>query len=195
MSFMNKIISKKIDKSTLNYYNTMVNASTNQNQKYSSYILNQLMTLSYGLIMYFLFQIDQCVTDEEIDNLFEQDEKKDTYIAIVDASGWPTTEAVNSKSKSTLVQQLVIDELINKRKTSLDELRKGLKLSGVFGLMQDHPKLFSQAFIHIEQKLTPVYIKELLASFRPEDYPQCQAYDWFIDFLDSNGKKVISLHL
>ncbi|PFX15498.1 hypothetical protein AWC38_SpisGene20279 [Stylophora pistillata] len=58
------------------------------------------------------------------------------------------------------------------------------------GAMRDHPELFKQAFVHTDLKVTATQIKELLRGYRPEEYPECQAHDWFMDFIDSNYKQL-----
>lgn len=109
---------------------------------------------------------------------------------IVNGSGWPITESIKIKNKTALLQQLLLDELIQKRKAALDEVRQGLKISCVLDIICSHRDIFEEVFLYRNAPVTYRYIKEMIlkTSRRPEDYPMNQAFDFFMDFISGNAQ-------
>ena len=72
-----------------------------------------------------ILKLDDAASDEDIDLLLNEPK----YMALVDSSTWSATTAINVSTKSSLIQGLVVEEVIGKRR-QMENLRKGLAKFG-----------------------------------------------------------------
>ena len=85
---------------------------------------------------------DDAHSEEELDGILDNPE----YMAIINASGWPLTRCIDLASKSSLLQGLIMDELIIKRSNQVAAFRKGLQHFGLLELCKKHPSLSRELF-------------------------------------------------
>lgn len=125
--------------------------------------------------------MDAATTDEEIDSLL--DLPSNTFI--INASGWSITENVTIEKKYKLIQHLLIEEVITKRRKNLQAFCLGMECLGVDFLVRSHPELMKEIFVHSnEAPLTTERILSLISSTRPSSPPShIRAYDFLMEFI------------
>ena len=89
----------------------------------------------YIVSSYLFLQLDRANTDGEIDVVLDKNEN----MALVNASNWPPTQRITTASKSSLLQELVYEELLEKRYKQILDLRKGLQMFRLVSLMRRYP--------------------------------------------------------
>ena len=102
--------------------------------------------------------------DDEIDSLLDLP----TNTFIINASGWSITEAITVDKKYKLIQHLLIDEVITKRRKNLQAFCLGLQCLGVDFLVRTYPDLMKEIFVHSDEvPLTTERVLSLISSTRP----------------------------
>lgn len=131
--------------------------------------------------------MDTAETNEEIDSLL--DVPTNTYI--INASGWSITENITTEKKYKLIQHLLIDEVITKRRKNLQAFCLGMECLGVDFLVRSHPDLMKEIFVHSDEvPLTTERILSLISSTRPSSPPShIRAYDFLMEFISQLGGK------
>ena len=119
-------------------------------------------------------------TPQQVDTLME----KESSMAIVNASKWPSTQPITNLTKHALLQKLVVEEVIRKRDDHILSFRKGLDILDFIGVIQHFPEQCKQLFVFSETLLTAAKLRGLIGTPRPEGCKQQQVYDWFCSYLD-----------
>ena len=63
----------------------------------------------------FIEKLDNASSDERIKELLEDDKKCEVYWQIVNSSHWPITEEIRLHNKTSLIQELIYNEVIRSR--------------------------------------------------------------------------------
>lgn len=95
------------------------------------------------MLSYYL-QLDHASTDEEIDVILDKNEN----MALINASNWFPTQKITMASKASLLQELVYEELIEKRYKQILDLRKGLQMFRLVSLMRKHPDQLKSLLVY-----------------------------------------------
>ena len=105
-------------------------------------------------------QLDNATTDNQIDNLLDLP----TNTFILNASGWSITENVTVEKKYTLIQHLLIDEVITKRRKNLQAFCLCLQSLGIDFLMHVYSDLMKEIFVHSDNAplTTEKFVSDLL---------------------------------
>lgn len=119
-------------------------------------------------------------TTQQVNNLIE----RESSMAIINASKWPSTQPITNLTKHSLLQKLVVEEVIKKRDDHILSLRKGLEVLGFVAVMQRFPKQCEQLFVYGERLLTAAKLRGLIGTPRPQGSKQRQAYDFFSSYID-----------
>ena len=82
-------------------------------------------------------QMSQVETDAEIQVVLD----KPDNMAIVNCSKWSPTQPITPVTKSSLLQELIYEEVVDKRHKQIAGLRKGLQHFSMVTLLKCHPKL------------------------------------------------------
>ena len=132
--------------------------------------------------------MDAATTDEEIDSLLDLP----TNTFIINASGWSITESVTIEKKYKLIQHLLIDEVITKRRKNLQAFCLGMECLGVDFLLRSHPDLMMEIFVHSDEApLSKERILSLFSSTRPLFPPShTRAYDFLMESISQLGGKL-----
>ena len=138
-----------------------------------------------------MLQLDVATTDDQIDTLV--DLPSNTFI--INASGWSITENITVEKKYTLIQHLLIDEVITKRRKNLQAFCLGLQSLGVDYLVRAYSDLMKEIFVHSDDApLTTEKFLSLISTTRPSSPPShVQAYDFLMEFISQLGGMVIAL--
>ena len=119
---------------------------------------------------------------ESINQLLDEDK----YMAIVNASGWPTTKMITLINKAEFLEGLIIHEVINKRDMQITAFGKGLEQLGLLTLIRNHPETLKPVFVHKSKaSITAEGFLDLLSSSRPNDANHLRVYEWFVNFIKS----------
>ena len=65
-------------------------------------------SLSITTAIFFNLQRDNAISQDDINDIIDDPR----YMAIVNSSGWPTTKCITTISKTEVLQQLVLNEVI-----------------------------------------------------------------------------------
>ncbi|KAK3607154.1 hypothetical protein CHS0354_005283 [Potamilus streckersoni] len=105
----------------------------------------------------------------------------------IDHIGWPTSRAITMNSRQMLVQQLLQWELIDKRKSSLDNLKKGLNHMGFLKATKGNPNLFPLLVYTAEYSISAKYVQtrlnKALDKLEAKDDQQNEAKMFFTECL------------
>ena len=142
----------------------------------STVFSNDVMVTWYILSV---MQMDEASTEDEVEKLLD-----DESMARINASGWSTTRPISLQSKSVLVQDLLVDEVIGKRERQIRALRKGLDYFGVLKLILKYPVKMKPLFVFDGNQLTVESIDSLIISSQPTEPRNAQAYDYFMAYLE-----------
>ena len=130
--------------------------------------------------LHFILQLDDATTNEELDAIFNHQQN----ITLVDASRWSTTTSINIKTKSQLIQDLIIEEIIEKRR-QMDSLRKGLGKFALLSICQTHPDKCRSLFVFSARKVTFQDINNLIHEPVAGNEESMNVFEWFMTYLQS----------
>ena len=121
------------------------------------------------------------MSDQEGINHLLDEEK---YMAIVNASGWPTTKMITVINKAEFLEGLINQEIVNKRDVQIAAFGKGLEQLGILTLIRSHPETLRPVFVHkcTEATITAEDFLGLISCSHPDNATMCK---WFINFLKS----------
>ena len=119
-------------------------------------------------------------TSEQINNLLE----KESSMAIINASKWPSTQPISTLTKHSFLQKLLVQEVIRKRDDHILSFRKGLDVLDFVRVMQSFPEQYKQLFVYRPTLLTAAQLWGLIETPRPQESKQQQAVEWFKSYLD-----------
>ena len=88
-------------------------------------------------------QINEVTSAEELSILLSENA---TIHETLSASGW--VKALTIENKGHAVQNLLVHEVLIKRKVPLDQLRQGLRTLGVLSLMEKHSSMMKGFFVN-----------------------------------------------
>ena len=125
----------------------------------------------------FVLQLDMASTKDEVDELLSRRE----FMTIVDSSRWSLTATITLATKSQLIQRLIIDEVIEKRRQQMENLKKGLERLEVLSICLEHPEVCKSLFVHSKRELTLTS----LWLIRCDDIQNSTVFVWFKDYLRS----------
>lgn len=122
------------------------------------------------------------------------------FCAIVDRSGWPVERAINLRSRVDFINQILIEELFDKRLSALNSFKEGLDHFGLLTLIARDPDQWKPMFSR--QKGTGVYGNLSASDFlsmvqsTPKSDAEKNAYSNFVQFIkkaaDLTGRLFIS---
>lgn len=82
-------------------------------------------------------QLDNCENEEDLETIVDLPK----YATIINSSGWPCTRTIETRNKSELLQMLVYDEIVTKRRSAINAFFQGLQHCGVGTLLKDNYEL------------------------------------------------------
>ena len=129
-------------------------------------------------------QLDNAITDDQIDNLLDLP----TNTFILNASGWSITENVMVEKKYTLIQHLLIDEVITKRRKNLQAFCLGLQSLRINFLMHVYPDLMKEIFVHSgDAPLTTEKFLSLISTIPSSPPSHVRVYNFLMEFISQLG--------
>ena len=133
-----------------------------------------------------IHKMDEASTQEDIDAILDVPE----YLEVINGSGWPCTQTVAISNKNEIVQGLIAEEVIRKRMKSMDDLRKGLNVTGILALMGSYPAQLKKFFVDGDNTITAEEFKRQFSKecVMPIEYPACQVYKWYMEYI-AEGEK------
>lgn len=110
-------------------------------------------------------------------------------LSILNRSAWSVVEPVTTVNKSSLLQHLILEEVIIRREENLRAFVRGLDYLGLANLLQAYPHLLKPVFTAQlnTPTLTPESFWSLVESLRPCEIPKQRAYDYFRSFVTYLG--------
>ena len=124
-------------------------------------------------------QLDEVETDDDIDSLCDAP----STLAIVNNSSWSITEPVTMKNKSSLLQRLILEEVIIRREGNLQALQTGLDRLKMIDLIVAYPTLMKPLFVSMPQHISAERMWSLVFSLKPQDPIQQRAFRFFKEFM------------
>jgi len=109
------------------------------------------------------------------------DEEK--YMSIINASGWDLTKKITCVTKNSLVQGLIIDEVIGKRERQMCAVSNGLEWAGFLDFIRQYPEKMRPLFVYCGRELTCDQFKVLINSSPPNQPVEKRAYEWFFEYV------------
>ena len=104
-------------------------------------------------------------------------------MSIISASKWPSTMIITKENRLSLLQNLVLDELIMKRTQHLMSFLRGLEKFGLGTLCSEFPEKCQDLFVYDETtKLTANRIVKLITSF-PRNSLERETLGLFIEYI------------
>ena len=90
---------------------------------------------------------------------------------ILNSSGWSLTKPVTLQNKSSLLQYLILDEVITKRERQLKAIRKGLNRFQLLEPLQRYKAVMMPLFVRENQVLviSPDGFESMVSSSRSSD--------------------------
>ena len=129
-------------------------------------------------------KLDDATSDEDIDLLLNEPK----YMALVDSSRWSATTAINVSMKSSLIQGLIVEEVIGKRRGQMENLRKGLaKFGSMLSICQRYPQKCKTLFVYSEREVLYTDFLKLMAPIHDDRHSE--VLQWFRDYLKAREKE------
>ena len=130
--------------------------------------------------------MDKASTQEDINAILHIPE----YLEVINGSRWPCTQTVAISNKNEIVHGLIAEEVIRKWMKSMDDLRKGLNVTGILPLMGSYPTQLKKFFVDGDDTITAEEFKRQLLKecVMPIEYPACQVYKWYMEYI-AEGEK------
>ena len=91
-------------------------------------------------------QVDRTEIDEEIDHILDEP----SGLFVVNNSGWSHTEAITVQNKTTLLQYLIWDEVINKRKYHVTAMQRGMERVDFLQLVTTYPHVTKPLLVYTQ---------------------------------------------
>ena len=128
-------------------------------------------------------QLSEAETDGDVVQAIESESSS----AIISMSKWPACRLVTMASKHTLCQNLIVEELVEKRLRNVFAFRRGLEIGHLLPLITRFPAQFRKLFTHStsECSLTAARLVALIETERPVEPRKREVYDWFIEYVRS----------
>jgi len=104
-------------------------------------------------------------------------------MSIINASGWDLTKKITCVTKNSLVQGLIIDEVIGKRERQMCAVSNGLEWAGFLDLIRQYPEKMRPLFVYCGRELTCDQFKVLIDSSPPNQPVEKRAYEWFFEYV------------
>lgn len=129
-------------------------------------------------------------TDEEIDSILSVPEN----MTIINSSKWSPVQPINIMTKSTLLQQLIYEEVIDKRHCQLNGMKKGLEYFGLVSLCKRYPEKLCPILVHQEKPLeASTFINLFNLTWSSLEANEQQIIQWFFDYLKERGKVALCM--
>ena len=127
------------------------------------------------------------MSDQEGINHLLDEEK---YMAIVNASGWPTTKMITVINKAEFLEGLINQEVVDKRDVQIAAFGKGLEQFGILTIIRSHPETLRPVFVRkcTEATITP---EDLLGLISCSHTDNTTMYKWFKNVLKSVDTEVV----
>ena len=141
------------------------------------------------LVYFFSSQIDQATTENAIDQILQDPAK----MAIVNSSRWLITKPINVHTKSELVQEIMVEELLSKRGDNIRAFQNGLSVMEFMTFCHKHPTLTKELFVYRGRPLTAsVFLQPPVMSKRirkPDhsDVDRVNSFNWFMKYINERS--------
>lgn len=119
------------------------------------------------------------LSQEEIDEILDEHR----YMAIVNASGWPTTKMLTPSNKAEFLSGLIQQEVVYKRDSAIAAFGRGLELLSLLTLIRQHPEELRDALVYSSKKISSEDLYKLIISKPPLGGQRLQAYRWFMEYI------------
>ena len=128
-------------------------------------------------MLYSLFmQMSEAETDADIEAVLDKPES----MAIVNCSKWSPTQPITPVTKASLLQELVYEEVVDKRHKQIAGLRKGLQQFNMIDLLKCYPDKLRSAFVYHDCLLDAPKLLSLFNSntMRFTENNKCSGGSW-----------------
>ena len=123
-------------------------------------------------------QLSDADTQETINSILDNP----AMMACISSSKWPATRIITKESRHSLLQNLVLDELVTKRAQHLSAFIRGLEKFGVAALCRQYPEKCAELFVFNETaRLNADKFLQLIVS-TPETSQERETLDWFVEY-------------
>ena len=104
-------------------------------------------------------------------------------MAVISASKWPSTRVIKPENKYSLLQNLVMDELVTKRVQHLVAFSSGLEKYGIQTVCSQFLNQCKELFVYENSRLLSA--DKLLTMIRssPSSLQERLTLDWFVEYL------------
>ena len=123
-------------------------------------------------------QLDDAKTDDDIDKILDQP----ASMLIINQSQWSIVEPVTTSNKSSLIQHLIWEEVIQRRDQNIQAFKRGPKQFKMVELIQKHPDMLKPLFVaQPSQEITAGEFWSLVASLKPSahEHQRASAIEYF----------------
>lgn len=130
-------------------------------------------------------------TDEEIDSILSIPEN----MTIINSSKWSPVQPINIMTKSTLLQQLIYEEVIDKRHCQLNGIKRGLEYFGLVSLCKRYPEKLCAILVYQEKPLeASTFVNLFSIIWSSLEANEEQIIQWFFEYLKERGNVAILMH-
>ncbi|XP_065067608.1 G2/M phase-specific E3 ubiquitin-protein ligase-like [Rhopilema esculentum] len=138
----------------------------------------------------FVEKLDSSINQQAIEEILDNDPQKEAFWEIINASEWSSTEAITMQNKALLIQELITNELMQKRMYQVISFRKGLAVLNFFPILKKHKDQAKTLLCYQASVITAEQFKSLLLPKGDQTHAEKQAYTWFLDNIqESEGVK------
>ena len=130
-------------------------------------------------------KIDKAKNQEELTAVLEEDPQHDAYWQAINDSEWSSTEVITMNNKAFLIQELISNELVRRRKCQLDALQSGLNSLGFLALLRKYRKVAFHVLAYNTNKLNADKFMELVNA-HPEGHAEKQSFEWFKEYVQAS---------
>ena len=97
-------------------------------------------------------------------------------------AGW--TSLITYDKKENLVATLLLNEILWKRQTAINQLMDGLRATDLLAIVKQHPEEFKEKFVFSDKKLTKARLLEQTHISVPTTQAEERTTEFFMQYLD-----------
>ena len=108
-------------------------------------------------------------------------------MALINASNWSPTQAITATTKCSLLQQLVYEEVIEKRHKQILDLKKGLQMFCLVSLMRRYPHQLRSLLVYDGSVLDAEKMLGLFHFGEHDNEKQKATIIWFKEYIQEQS--------
>lgn len=101
----------------------------------------------------------------------------------------PHSLILQENNKLEIMQTLILHSAVTIHKAALDPFIKGISILSLLREIEKNPQKFEQFFVHLDEIISPEFVKKLLKVPDSSDLAHSGVFDMLVEFIDTATKE------